>query len=45
MMIWSKLVCYRYGLGTVDVTRLLRVFDGMRIELRVFVPAESDLLC
>lgn len=44
MIIRSKLVCYRFGVGTVDVTHLLKVFDGMRIELRVLVPAESDLL-
>jgi len=44
IIIWGKLICYRYGVGTVDVTRLLKVFDGMRIELRVLVPAESDVL-
>jgi len=41
MMARFQLVCYRYGVGTVDVTCLLKLFDGMRLELRTLVPAES----
>jgi hypothetical protein len=36
-----QLVCYRFGFGTVDVTSLLKLFDGMRLELRTLVPAAS----
>ena len=31
---------YRWGWGKVDVAGLVKVFDGMRLELRTFVPAE-----
>jgi len=31
---------YRWGWGNVDVAGLVKVFDGMRLELRTFVPAE-----
>ena len=35
-----RLVCYRYGLGTVDVSGLVKLFDGIRLQLRTMVPAE-----
>jgi hypothetical protein len=35
-----KLVSYRFGIGSVDVTGLVKLFDGMRLELRILVPAE-----
>lgn len=40
-MVRFELVCYRYGVGTVDVTGLVKLFDGLRLELRTLVPAES----
>ncbi len=33
-----KLVVYRLGLGTVDASDLVRIFDCMRLELRTVVP-------
>ena len=41
MIVDLQVVCYRYGVGTVDVTGLVKLFDGMRLELRTFVPADS----
>ena len=35
-----RLWLYRWGFGKVEVTSMLKVFDGMRLELRTFVPAE-----
>ena len=40
-MVQFQLVFYRYGVGTVDVTGLVKLFDGLRLELRTLVPAES----
>jgi hypothetical protein len=40
MMVQARLVCYRHGFGSVDVTALVRLFDGMRLELRTLVPAD-----
>lgn len=40
MMAQFHVTCYRYGIGTVDVTGLVKLFDGMRLELRTLVPAE-----
>ncbi len=39
-VVYCQLFCYRFGIGTVDVTGLLTLFNGMRLELRTFVPAE-----
>jgi len=36
-----RLVLYRLGVGTVDVSSLVRIFDLMRMELRTLVPATS----
>lgn len=35
-----RLVCYRCGLGTVDVSNLVNLFDGIRLQLQTMVPAE-----
>jgi len=37
--IQARLVLYRWGLCSVDVTRLVQIFDVMRIELRNMIPA------
>jgi len=34
-----RLLLYRWGIGTVDVASLVRIFDAVRIELRSLVPA------
>ncbi len=34
-----RLLLYRWGICTVDVTSLVQIFDEMRIELRTLVPA------
>jgi hypothetical protein len=33
-----QLLLYSFGIGTVDVAALLKVFEGMRLELRTLVP-------
>lgn len=33
-------VLYSFGLGKVDASQLLRLFDGMRLELRTLVPCD-----
>jgi hypothetical protein len=40
IMVQCQLACYRFGLCSVDVSGLVKLFDGMRLELRVLVPAE-----
>lgn len=37
---YGRLFLYYFGLGTVDASELLRLFDGMRLELRTLVPCE-----
>jgi hypothetical protein len=39
-----RLLLYQWGIGHVDVTSLLQVFDVMRMELNSLVPAETQLL-
>jgi hypothetical protein len=39
----GRLVLYRFGICGVDVTELVGIFDGMRIELRTLVPASADM--
>ena len=41
IMVQFQLVFYRYGVGTIDITGLVKLFDGLRLELRTLVPAES----
>jgi len=38
----AHLLMYSFGLGTVNVSELLRLFDGMRLELRTLVPCEMS---
>jgi len=40
VLVHCRLVLYRFGLATVDVADLLKVFDGARLELRSLVPAQ-----
>jgi hypothetical protein len=40
-MVQFQLMFYRYGVGTVDITDLVKLLDGLRLELRALVPAES----
>ena len=35
----ARLLLYRWGICTVDVTSLVQIFDGMRLELRHRMPA------
>jgi hypothetical protein len=37
-------VLFRHGSGTVDVSHLVKLFDGMRVELRTLVPAEAAVI-
>src|ERR1017187_2905215 len=41
MCIHFRLVLFRFGLSGVDGSRLLVLFDGMRVELRTLVPDAS----
>src|ERR1035438_830441 len=38
-----RLLLYRWGICTVDVTALVEIFDVMRIELRTLVPAAMQI--
>jgi len=38
-MVYARLFLYRWGVGGVDVTSLVKIFDLMRLELRSLVPA------
>ena len=40
MAIQFEVVLFRYGLGTVDASGLVKLFDGMRLELQALVPAQ-----
>ncbi|SPE32756.1 conserved hypothetical protein [Candidatus Sulfopaludibacter sp. SbA6] len=40
MNIQLRALLYQYGVGTVDVSDLVRLFEGMRLELRTLVQAE-----
>jgi len=37
-----QVVMYSFGLGTVNAGNLLRLFDGIRLELRSLVPSEMS---
>jgi hypothetical protein len=43
-MIQVRLFLYRWGVGTVDVASLVKIFDTMRMELRSMVPM-TQLAC
>ena len=34
-----RLILFRYGIGQVDVTSMVRIFDSMRVELCTLVPS------
>jgi hypothetical protein len=38
----ARLFLFQYGVGTVEVDALLRIFDAMRVELGALVPASSE---
>lgn len=38
-----RLWLYRWGFGNVEFTSLVKVFDGMRLELRTLIPAEVSV--
>jgi hypothetical protein len=38
VVVQARLFLYRWGLGTVDVASLVKLFDVMRLELRSMVP-------
>jgi len=39
----ARLVLYRWGIGGVDVTSLMRIFDVTRLELQSLVPATMGM--
>ncbi len=43
LLVRVQMLLYRYGLGTVEVGGLLRVFDLMRVELRAVAPATMSV--
>jgi hypothetical protein len=43
-MVYSRLFLYRWGVCRVDVTRLVGIFDLLRLELRSFVPATQSMV-
>src|SRR5215469_11808884 len=42
VLVRVQLVLYSVGIGTVNISELLKVFEGMRLELRMLLPAASD---
>ncbi len=42
-LVRSRALLYRWGLGGVEVAGLVKVFEGMRLQLRMQVPALSPL--
>jgi hypothetical protein len=38
-----RLLLYGWGVGSVDVTQLVKLLDSMRVELRTLVPASSRM--
>jgi hypothetical protein len=38
-----RLVLFRWGIAGVDASDLIRMFDGMRLELKMLVPSTSPL--
>jgi hypothetical protein len=43
LVVEARLILYRCGICSVDVTNLVKIFDGMRIELRSLVPVSDSL--
>ena len=42
LMVQVRLALYQWGLASVDVAGLVKIFDVMRLELRSFVPVGMD---
>jgi hypothetical protein len=42
VLVHAQLLLYTFGIGTVRVNALLKLFEGMRIELRTLIPAAMD---
>ncbi|MCU1233891.1 MAG: hypothetical protein JWP63_1858 [Candidatus Solibacter sp.] len=38
LQIQARLILFRWGLAAVDASELIRMFDGMRVELKALVP-------
>jgi hypothetical protein len=38
-----RLMFYRAGIGGVDATEVVRIFEGLRLELRSLVPSVADM--
>jgi hypothetical protein len=43
LLVYCRLVLYRFGFCGVDVSSLVQTFDLMRVELRQLVPAAIPL--
>jgi hypothetical protein len=43
LLVHARVLLYRWGLGSVEVGGLLRLFETARFELRSLVPAQLDL--
>jgi hypothetical protein len=41
VLVQTRLALYEIGVGTIDAACLLKLFDGMRLELRSLVPASA----
>lgn len=41
-LVHVRLALYGLGFGTVDARQLLRIFDGVRVELRTLMPAAAE---
>jgi hypothetical protein len=37
----ARLILYEMGLGNIEIASLLKLFDGMRLELKALVPASA----
>jgi len=37
-----RLYLYSFGLGSVEVSQLVKIFDGLRVELRTLVPSADQ---
>jgi hypothetical protein len=43
LQIQARLFLFRWGLATVDASDLIRMFDGMRLELKTLVPMDCPV--
>jgi hypothetical protein len=44
VVVQFRVALYRFGLANVDVRGLVKLFDGMRVELRTMVPSSAGAL-